>query len=473
MYLATFKLNKYILQFAVVDIETTGGYAAENGITEISVFVTDGVNISDTFYALINPETPIPPFIETLTGITNERVANQPVFEAIAGELFGILKDKIFVAHNVNFDFSFLKFHFHRVGFDLDNKKLCTIRLARKVIPGLRGYGLDRICSHLKIDIEKRHSAAGDAYATTVLFHRLLEKGGMEPVHELMKSSSGNMSLPPNIGIGNVNGLVQRPGVYYFHDKHGKIIYVGKAKNIRRRVRSHFTNNKPTRQKQEFLKKIYHISYRETATELMAFILEGIEIKKIWPQQNTSQKFNDSVYGLYTYVDSKGLSRLFIEKKLKHLQPVYTFSNLTDGYALLRKLIKEYSLCPHLCFLTPEMDDCCLDDYHCKGACKGKESSDAYNERVQQCLDEFKRNLPTFAIVDRGIEPGEKSCVLVEEGRFVAMGCVSPEVPRELHQLKSSLRLYADNAYVRSLIFKYAERHPYQILPFSGISLSR
>lgn len=466
MYLSGLNLKKYVLQFAIVDIETTGGYAAENGITEISVFVTDGANITDTFYALLNPETTIPPFIETLTGITNERVKDQPLFREIARELFSVLDGKIFVAHNVNFDFSFLKFHLHKCGLGLDSKKLCTIRLSRKLIPGLRSYGLDKICAHLGITIEKRHSASGDAFATTELFHQLFEKGGTEAISDLMKSSPGSMSLPPNIAVDNINGLATGPGVYYFHDKKGKIIYVGKANNIRRRVKSHFSNNKPTNQKQEFLKKIYRVSYRETATELMAFILESIEIKKIWPEQNKSQKRYERIYGLYSYVDSKGFRRLFIEHKIQHLHPVYTFTNLTDGYALLRRLVRKYDLCPRLCSLVSRMAPCRLDDYYCNGACEGNQSSDAYNERINKCLEEFQTNLPTFAILDKGFGAEEKSCILVEEGRFVAMGNVPAASTRKLQDLKSRLTPYSDNAYVRSLVFKYAQRHPYQILSF-------
>jgi len=473
LYLSNRILNLQVLQFAVVDIETTGGYAAGNGITEIAVFVTDGVNIVDTFYALLNPEAPIPPFIETLTGITNARVAGQPVFSAVAEELYGILKDKIFVAHNVNFDYSFLRFYLQKCGFELENKKLCTIRLARQIIPGLRSYGLGKLCGELGIKIENRHSASGDAFAAAELLHYFIKMDGTATIERMLKSSSGNMSLPPNVKLENINRLADRPGVYYFHDKKGKIIYVGKARDIKRRVKSHFSNNKPTKQKQEFLKKIYQISYKETATELMAFILEGIEIKRIWPEQNRSQKHVERIFGLYSYIDSRGYRRLFIEKKMAHIQPVYTFNHITEGYELLRTLIRSYSLCPHLCFLTAKRDNCHLGDYVCDGACSGKESPETYNLRVDLCLDELKSNLPSFAIIDKGLKQDESSCILVEEGKFTAMGYVSSSVHKELQTLKSSLTKYPDNVYVRSLIFNFAERHPHQILSFSGISFSR
>lgn len=450
------------MQFAVIDIETTGGYAAQNGIIEIAVVITDGHTILDTFYAMINPEIPIPPFIERLTGITNESAATQPPFAHFAEELFSIIHDKIFVAHNVNFDYSFVKHHLAQHGFHLDAKKLCTIRLGRHVIKGLHGYGLDKICNHLKIKIDGRHSAYGDAAATTELLHRLIAMGGLKQVEQMLSVKNNEMSLPPNVNEETVAGLPQKPGVYFFHEKGGKVMYVGKARNIKKRVKGHFTNNKPGKQKQEFLKKIYHISYQETATELMAFVLEGIEIKKRWPGQNHSQKHGERVYGLYTFLDAAGYKRLFIERRLRNIQPYFVFSNLVEGYALLRKLVREFQLCPYLCFLSKKSNECRLEEFVCKGACQHQETQLEYNERVEKCLAGLSEQLPSFVIMDKGIKPDERSCILVEKGRFVGMGYVPKGEELDLETVKSMITPHADNHYVRSLISKYAERHPYQ-----------
>lgn len=461
------------MQFAVVDIETTGGYAAENGITEISVFVTDGYAIRDSFYAMLNPGVPIPSFIESLTGISNEMVMDKAGFDSIAEELFDILKDKIFVAHNVNFDYSFVRHHLAENGFHLNCKKLCTIRLSRRVVPGLKGYGLDKICNHLKIKIENRHSASGDALATTELLHLLIQKGGLTHVSQMLHGAAAEMSLPPNLSEKNLKELPDKPGVYYFHNKKGKIIYVGKAKRIRRRVKSHFTNNKPGRQKQEFLKSIYRVTYQETATELMALVLEGIEIKTRWPEQNRSQKKPEQMYGLYSYTDAAGYKRLFIEKGGRNIRPHYTFGVLTEAYSLLRKLITDYQLCPYLCFLTPKSELCNLNGMMCRGACHKQESPGEYNARVDQCVDELEQNLPSFAIFDKGLRDGESSCILVENGRLSAMGYVPSDGEKELSVLKSALVTYPDNYYVRSLILKFANQHPHQTFSFAGMSFSK
>lgn len=448
--------------YAIVDIETTGGYAASNGITEIAVIVTDGIHVIKEYQTLLNPYYTIPRFVESLTGITNAMVADERDFKSIADELFELLHDKIFVAHNVNFDYSFIKHHFKQAGYELDCKKLCTIRLSRKIIPGLRGYGLEKICRHLGIEIEERHRAKGDAAATIKLFHHLLENDTNCDAQTMLKGNSKEQFLPPNIPAQEIKNMPHSPGVYYFHDKKGKVIYVGKAKNLSKRVNSHFSNNKTNRQKQEFLKKIYHITYRETATELMAFILESIEIKKLWPEQNRSQKRFEQAYGLYSYEDSKGYLRLCIEKKKKNLKALYTFNLLTEGYSLLRKLVNEFDLCPKLCFLQSANIECqSFIENKCKGACEQKESAKKHNARVNQCIHHLENGLPSFALVDDGLTTEEQSCILVEKGKFYGMGYLpSGTNISEINELKNYLTAYSENDYIRGMIYQYVQRYP-------------
>lgn len=210
------------MQYAIVDIETTGGYAARNGITEIAVFISDGKNILRRYTTLLNPVYTIPRYVEALTGITNEMVEFERPFSSIADELYELLADKIFVAHNVNFDYSFIKHHLAQSGYDLNCRKLCTIRLGRQILPGLPGYGLGKICKSLGIENESRHRAGGDALATVQLFHHLLKCDTNGHVASMLKSKSKEQSLPPNIPASVVKKIPSEPGVYYFHDKKGK-----------------------------------------------------------------------------------------------------------------------------------------------------------------------------------------------------------------------------------------------------------
>jgi DNA polymerase-3 subunit epsilon len=450
------------LLYDFVYIETTGGYAAANGITEIAVFISDGKKILNRFHTLLNPVYTIPKYVVALTGITNEMVEYERPFSSIADELFEMLNDKIFVAHNVNFDYSFVKHHLAQSGYELNCKKLCTVRLGRQILPGAPGYGLGKICRHLGIVIEERHRASGDALATAKLFHHLLESDTNGHVQTMLKSKSKEQFLPPNISAQAIKKLPQQPGVYYFHDKKGKVIYVGKAKSLSKRINSHFSNNKPNKQKQEFLKKIYNISYKTTATELMAFILESIEIKKLWPEQNRSQKRFEQAYGLYSFEDRKGYLRLCIEKKKRNIKPLYTFNLLAEGHNLLRKLMLQFELCPKLCFLQSENISCqLLAEKKCKGACEQKESAEEYNKRVQACINHLDNELPSFALIDFGLQQEEQSCILMEKGRFYGMGYLPADITiQTMEELKFRLTPYAENDYIRGLVYQHAARYP-------------
>lgn len=450
--------------YAVVDIETTGGYAASNGITEIAVFITDGEKILQEFATLLNPHYTIPRYVAALTGITNDMVEFERPFSSIADELYTLLEGKIFVAHNVNFDYSFVKHHLLKSGYELNSRKLCTVRLGRQILPGLPGYGLGKICRHLGIENSSRHRASGDAEATCKLLHHLLRCDSAGCIKEMLKAKSKEQYLPPNISSAIVGTLPHQPGVYYFHDKKGKVIYVGKAKSLKQRVSSHFSNNKVNRQKQEFIKKIYNISYKATATELMAFILESLEIKKLWPEENRSQKRFEQSYGLYSFEDRKGYIRLGIEKRRKHMMPLYSFALLTEGHLLLRRLVKDFGLCPKLCFLQADTVSCqALLRNECHGACEHIESPDNYNERVNACINHLNNELPSFVLVDEGLSREEQSCILIEKGRFFGMGYVPSDMAFEaIDDLKNYLTPHAENDFVRNLVFQHAARYPHK-----------
>lgn len=162
--------------FTIIDIETTGNHYKYGHITEIAIFRHNGQKIIESFSTLINPEIDIPYFITNLTGIDNEMVKNAPKFFEVAKKIIEITANSLFVAHNVNFDYRFIKQEFSRLGYDYYRKTLCTVQLSRKLLPGHRSYSLGKLCSDLNIDINGRHRAAGDALATVKLFEILLKK---------------------------------------------------------------------------------------------------------------------------------------------------------------------------------------------------------------------------------------------------------------------------------------------------------
>lgn len=454
------------MTYAIVDIETTGGYAAANGITEVAIRVFDGVRVIESFETLVNPGKQIPRYIQAFTGITNEMVEHAPYFEAVAEQVYTLLQGNVFVAHNVNFDYSFIKNHLEFYGYKLQSKKLCTVRLSRQIFPGFSSYSLGNLCHSLGIEINNRHRAGGDADATVFLFEKLLKNDVKQYIATSLNRNSKEQVLPPNVPKMQFDALPTTPGVYYFHDQKGKVIYVGKAKNIRSRVNSHFSNNSDSRQKQNFLRYTYSISHQSTATELMAAILESTEIKKLWPVFNTSQKKQEEVYGIFVYEDQNSYLRLAIEKKRKNANPLYTFNYKVDGHGVLRKLMREFKLCPKLCFMQTSNDACVgIAEEHCLGACEKAEASSVYNERVLRAIASLTQR-PSYVVIDKGLSESEISCIMVVKGSFFGMGYL----PRNLQTLSEKIiapyiQPYKENSFIRSLLLSHANNFPAQVKP--------
>ena len=453
--------------YAIVDIETTGGHASANGITEIAILIHNGKEITERFETLINPGMNIPIYISALTGINNEMVSDAPFFNEVAAKIYHLLHDKVFVAHNVNFDYSFVKHHLTTSGYELKSKKLCTVRLGRKIIPGLPSYSLGKFCNFLGIENTARHRAGGDAQATAVLFSLLLQKDEGDHLADCLKSGSKDKCLPPNLPAGMIDKLPSTPGVYYFLNQKGKVVYVGKAKNILKRVLGHFTNNNSGRQKQDFLKSIYSLTFKECGTELMAFIFESIEIKRLWPEYNRSQKRFEHAYGLYAFEDQNRYLRLAVDKRQKFSIPLYTFNYILEGYDLMKAMIRKFELCPKFCAVQKNPALCSEGNVVCKGACCGNESAFDYNLRVNEAINSLKDSLATFAIVDDGRSFDEKSCILMENGKFYGMGFLNEKISSEsISFLKDKITPYPANDYIRNLIHTYAGKHPDKKLTF-------
>ena len=454
--------------YAIVDIETTGGHASANGITEIAIILHDGKKLEGRYSTLINPMMPIPRYVSTLTGINDAMVASAPLFEEVAENIHRLLKDRIFVAHNVNFDYSFIRHQMNAAGFPVDLRKLCTVRLGRKIFKGLQSYSLGNLCRALDIPIENRHRASGDATATMLLFEKLLKADTGGEIQKMLKQGSRESYLPLQLNANDIADLPNAPGVYYFTDIKDNVIYVGKAINLRKRVTSHFSNNSPSRRKQELMRNVCRIKYEECGSEFSASVFESIEIRRLWPRYNYSQKKWEHRYGLFAYEDQRGIIQLAIERKRKNFQPLYTFNLLVEGHQMLRKLIRDFSLCPKYCFLQKSGDCAGMEDGHCKGVCCGHENAAEYNERVRSALLHLKNNLPSLAILEKGRTPGEHCCVLLEEGEFYGMGYLkADQLVNEKQVLKELLTPYPGNELIKMMILKHAGMYPQKVVVFS------
>lgn len=455
--------------FAIVDIETTGGHASSHGITEIAIVISDGTNVLDRFETLINPQQEIPIFIQSLTGISDEMVADAPLFADVAERIFQLLEGKIFVAHNVNFDYSFVIYHLKKSGFQLNSRKLCTVRLARKVLTGYPSYSLGKLCRSLNIVIENRHRAMGDAIATTSLLGLIVANDLNNEIAQALKVNSKEQLLPPNLPKKQILDLPHKPGVYYFKDKNEKIIYVGKAINLYKRVCSHFSNNNPDKKKQSFLREIKSVHHEVCGTELQALILETLEIKRLWPTHNRALKSPESRYGLYVYETQAGYLSLGIGKKMKSLKPYYSFNSQTEGFALLKKMKEEFNLCPKLSFLQNNKNPCtALAESKCLGACEKLESTRLYNERVNQALATLKPNFQTYMIIDEGRLLDEKCCILVENGDFYGMGFL-PEnkIPADFKDIKELVTPYPSYTFIQHMLNDFVLNNPSKRIVFN------
>lgn len=449
--------------YAVVDIETTGGHASANGITEVAINIHDGNEIVESYTTLINPGIAIPAHITALTGIDDAMLEDAPVFDDVALQIYQLLHDKVFVAHNVNFDYSFLKHHLAAAGYDLQCTKLCTVRLSRKLIPGKASYSLGKLCTALEIPIYNRHRAAGDADATSILFNLLLSADDKGVISEMLKKTSKEQALPPNLDKASILRLPNQPGVYYFKDSKGKIVYVGKAKNLKKRVTSHFTGNNANRQRQDFLRTIHHVDFVVCGTELMALILEANEIKRLWPENNRAMKRYEHKYDLYVFEDQNGYLRLAIDKHKKNNRAFQSFNNLLEGYNFLNQLVDKYQLCARLCYLQKTATKCYAhENGQCFGACSGIETVTVYNKKLNAALADIQKQQPSFALVDEGRADNEFSCLVVENGQFYGMGYFTDTkyLSDGLAPIKNDLAVYPSNSYILNLILTHAAQFP-------------
>ena len=293
------------MQFAVIDIETTGGNATNNKIIEIAVVVHDGQKVIKTWESLINPETYIPSGITELTGITQSMVADAPKFYEIAKELIEVTENTIFVAHNVRFDYSFIKSAFSDLGYTFTRKQLCTIQLSRKIFPFLPSFGLSAISQHLNIHNPDRHRAMGDAMTTAKLMELIFkEVNAVEVIDDLVNMGIKESKLPNNLSLQDIQSLPDTCGIYYFKNENGNIVYIGKSKNIQKRVASHFSDY--TEKASKLQRLVYDIDFEETGSELASLILESYQIKKIMPEVNKAQRAKSYQYIVFSYLNNQG-----------------------------------------------------------------------------------------------------------------------------------------------------------------------
>ena len=446
--------------YAVVDIETTGnGYKGQK-ITEISIFIFDGKKVLDEFTTLVNPEAPIPSFITNLTGINQAMVRNQPKFYEIAKKVEEITKDTIFVAHNVNFDYNIIQAEFKSLGFDFKRKKLCTVRLSRKIIPGLKSYSLGNICADEGIPISARHRARGDVEATVELFKRLIERDDNFTINSFLNPRSRQATLPPLLDKSVVDNLPEKHGVYFFKNLKKEVIYVGKANNIKQRVISHFYDKK--KKEQNMCLETADISYTKTGSELLALLLESSEIKQRYPKFNRAQRRAGEAIGLFSYEDQKGIIHLAYNRLKLAPNAIMKYYSVAECRTHLEHLCSEFDLCPKYCHLQTNVSSC----FHyqlkqCKGICCDKESVKKYNERVREAIKSIGIGAENLVIKEKGRTEKEVGFALILDGIYLGFGYVDKDQASQLErpeEYQFFVQPQKDNKDVQRIISSYLKK---------------
>ncbi len=422
-----FKIH-FIDLYTIIDIETSGNGIRGNKITEIAIFKFDGNQIVDEYTSLVNPQCPIPFYITGLTGIDDQMVQDAPIFKEIASSVLEMTENCIFVAHSVNFDYGVIKEEFRQIGIDFIRKKLCTVRLSRQLIPGLRSYSLGKLCSAVQIPLTDRHRARGDAHATVLLFQKLLNTPDSEvTVKKFLNARSQEATLPPHLPKSVFDTIPHEPGIYYFKNQKGDIIYVGKAINLKKRVLGHFYD-KSTKEIR-MCSETASIDFKLSGSELVALLMESAEIKRLFPPYNSAQKKIVKQYAIFEYEDRNGIIHLAYNVLKGAPNPIKVFYNQTDCRAFLEEICKNHKLCPKYCHLQQVNTSCSHHEIRsCEGICTSDESVSDYNEKVKNALLAIKMEKEGIRIIkEKGRNSNENAFVLIDEGMYKGYGFIDHE----------------------------------------------
>ncbi|RKF03830.1 DNA polymerase-3 subunit epsilon [Tenacibaculum lutimaris] len=269
--------------YAILDIETTGGKYNEEGITEIAIYKFDGHQVVDQFISLVNPEREIQEFVVKLTGINNKMLRNAPKFYEIAKRIVEITEGCFVVAHNANFDYRILRTEFNRLGYDYKRNTLCTVTLSKKLISEAPSHSLGKLCRFIGIPMSDRHRATGDALATIQLFKLLLEKDTEKEI--IQQSIKYFDNRHEKFRVQKIlDGLPEKQGVYYIHNKEGSIIYIGRGNNMKHEVNKLFLTE--TRKGLKIAKRASEVTFNETGNLLFTRLKYHLELEKLRPKYN-------------------------------------------------------------------------------------------------------------------------------------------------------------------------------------------
>jgi DNA polymerase-3 subunit epsilon len=364
----------------------------------------------------VNPEIPIQPFVVKLTGINNAMLRSAPKFFEVAKRIIEITSDCVIVAHNATFDYRILRTEFKRLGYDFQAKTLCTVELSKKLIPEQPSYSLGKLVRALGIPMADRHRASGDAMATTKLFKMLLEKDIEKQILKDFIKQEIQKGIAPKL-LDIVENLPSKTGIYYIHNEKGDLIYIGKSRNIKKRINQHFTG--ASNKSKKIQREVFTVTCEETGSELIALLKESEEIKINKPIYNRAQRKSIFEWALYSEKDTNGYLNLRLQKADGRKKEITSFTTLQEGKNALFRITEKYQLCQKLTGLYQTNSDCFQYKIkECDGACIGKILPEEYNKRVQKFIAENSFENKNIVLLDRGRNINERSAVLIENGIY-------------------------------------------------------
>src|SRR5258708_17528254 len=383
-------------KIAFIDIETSGTSLRNDHIIEVGILRVEDQRITETFESLINPCAYIPDFIEQLTGINQNQLESAPSFSSVQDHIFELLKGCIIVAHNVRFDYGFLRYEFKRHDRSFIEKHLCTVKLSQHLFPQYQRHNLDSIIDRFGISCLRRHRAFDDAKVLFDFYSLLKDKIGEEKLAAAIATVLRQPSRPLHITTAMVEALPESPGVYIFYGEDNTPLYVGKSINIKERILSHFANDHTSATEMKISQQIHHIETKITAGELSALILESKLVKQLQPLYNRKLRQSRRMIIAKIVEDKQKYNTIALQETEKiHPQELDTlvgvFPSKKRAQTFLRTISNEYKLCQKLLGIDHSLLACFpyrLD--WCNGGCIGKEDPLRYNIRFQTAISSHK-----------------------------------------------------------------------------------
>lgn len=379
-----------------IDLETTGANNLRDRITEVGLCEVQNGKLIRQWSSLINPETSIPPFIEQLTGITADMVADAPRFSEIARDLKDKLSGKVLVAHNVRFDYGFLKSEFRREEIDFNEKTLCTVKLSRNLYPEHKRHNLDEIISRHGLRVKNRHRALGDAQLIHKFFEKIIDEHPAEVLAQAIQAQLKQPSLPPHLPGEDIESLPSTPGVYLVYGENGSVLYVGKSIDIRSRVLSHFSGDHRNRKGMKLSQQVRHIDSIETAGELGALLLEARLVKELAPIYNRQLRRTRDLFSIHLKHGGNGASQAEVIPTSRANDDEFdrlfgTFKTKRQAVKSLNEIIVSQGLCNKVLGLEKTSGACFnYQIKKCRGACVGEESLNLHEARLNNALTSLK-----------------------------------------------------------------------------------